>query len=72
MKQHKAVVGQLENESIQDYVKFLVFLQLGSSRSLDKAFQKYYDSTDGVSKTWRTLAVQYQWVQRASEYDNKP
>lgn len=71
MKQHKVVMGQLENESMQDYVKFLVFLRLGSSRSLDKAYQQYYESTNEVSSTWRALAVQYRWSERASEYDKQ-
>ena len=69
MKQQKALVGQLENEPMQDYVKFLVFLRLGSGRSLDRAFKQYYETNNDVSKTWRALAEQYQWTKRASAHD---
>ncbi len=60
---------QLENETAQDYVKFLVFLGMGANRSLNKAFKQYYETTDEVSSAWRTLADKYQWTDRAAQYD---
>jgi len=60
---------QLENENMQDYVKFLVFLKMGSGRSLSKAFQQYYETSGEVSSTWQTLADKNQWVDRAAQYD---
>ncbi|MCC7447445.1 MAG: hypothetical protein IT324_08525 [Anaerolineae bacterium] len=62
-------VAQLENENTQDYVKFLVFLKMGSGRSLTKAFKQYYETTEEVSQTWQTLADKYQWQDRAAQYD---
>lgn len=60
---------QLENENMQDYIKFLVFMKMGSGRSLNKAFQQYYETTGEVSPAWATLADKNQWVDRAAQYD---
>ncbi|HVO42541.1 MAG TPA: hypothetical protein VMT34_07955 [Aggregatilineales bacterium] len=67
----KVVAEQLENESLQEYVKFLVFLGLGSSRDLDRAYDKYYEyeSTRKASSEWHALAERYHWTDRATVYD---
>ena len=71
MAQTKIVVDQLENESMQDFIKFLVFLELGSTRTLNLAYTKYYEynAAHAVSVTWQALAEKYRWVARASEYE---
>jgi fructoselysine-6-P-deglycase FrlB-like protein len=69
MTQRKPMAEQLENEPTQDYIKFLVFLGMGSSRSLNKAYKQYYETTNEVSEAWRTLAGKYRWAERASEHD---
>ena len=71
MTQQKIVVQQLENETMQDYVKFLVFVGLGSGRSLSQAYTKYYEynTNNEVSPAWRNLATKFRWVDRAAEHD---
>lgn len=71
MAQSKATVEQLKNEPTQDYVKFLVFLRMGSARSMDQAFKQYYETSKGVTKGWYTLAEQYSWAERISEYEKR-
>ncbi len=69
MAEQKPVAEQLKDEPTQDYIKFLVFVSLGRQRSLDKAYQQYYETTNGVSEAWRVLADKYRWVERASAHD---
>lgn len=69
MTQQKIVAAQLQNESMNDYVKFLVFLQMGSGRTLNQAYKRYYETTDEVSQRWHTLADENRWTDRALEYD---
>jgi len=71
MTQQKLMADQLENESKQDYLKFLVFVGMGSNRSLNKAYRQFYETTSEVSQAWRTLADKYRWTERASEYDKR-
>jgi hypothetical protein len=71
MPQPKATMEQLKNESTQDYVKFLVFLRMGSSRSMDQAFKQYYETSKAVTQGWYTLAEQYSWAERVLEYDKR-
>jgi hypothetical protein len=63
------VAKQLDNEPTQDYIKFLVFLGMGTTRSLNKAYQQYYETTNEVPARWQRLAEQYRWTERASEHD---
>jgi hypothetical protein len=69
MAQPKLTVEQLANETMQDYIKFNVFVKLGSNRTLSKAFEAFYETTNQVSQLWRDLAVKNNWDARASEYD---
>ncbi len=69
MSQDKTAIKQLDDESMQDYIKFLVFAETGTNRNLNQVFQKYYETTNQVSQTWQALAQQYRWEERASEYD---
>jgi hypothetical protein len=69
MTQQKPMAKQLDNEPTQDYIKFLVFLGMGTNRSLNKAYKQYYETTNDVSETWRMLADKYRWTERASEHD---
>lgn len=71
MIQSKAVMSQLANEPMQDYIKFLIFLRMGTNRSISKAFKQYYETTTDVSKAWYTLAEQYAWDARVAEYDKR-
>ena len=69
MAQHKIPVIQLPSESMQDYVKFLVFLEMGATRNLNQAYKKYYESNNEVTPVWHVLADKNRWVDRASEHD---
>ncbi|HLY24913.1 MAG TPA: hypothetical protein VKQ72_01145 [Aggregatilineales bacterium] len=69
MAKKKALAEQLKNEPMQDYIKFLVFAEMGSGRSLSKAFRQYYESKDDPSKMWIGLSEQYRWGERAAKYD---
>jgi hypothetical protein len=71
MAQSKATVEQLKNEPTQDYIKFHVFLRLGSSRSISMAYKQYYETNKDVSQLWYTLAEQYSWTERVAEYDKR-
>lgn len=65
----KPMAAQLKDEPTQDYIKFLVFVGMGPDRTLDKAFQQYYETANQVSDAWRVLAEKYRWVERALEHD---
>ncbi len=69
MTQQKRLAEQLEGEPTQDYIKFLVFVGMGSSRTLNKAYRQFYETTNEVSQAWRTLADKYRWTERALDYD---
>jgi hypothetical protein len=71
MTQLKVAVEQLADETTQDYIKFLVFVGMGTTRSLNKAFKQFYETTSDVSERWRKLADQYHWSERASDYDKR-
>ncbi len=71
MTQQKPLAEQLAGEPTPDYIKFLVFVGMGSNRSLDKAYRQFYETTNGVSQAWRTLADKYRWAERASDYDKR-
>jgi hypothetical protein len=69
MAKQKVVVGQLDQETMQDYIKFRVFLALGASRDLGAAFKKYYETNNEASPMWMALANKFHWVDRANEHD---
>ena len=69
MAKQKLVVGQLDQETMQDYIKFRVFLALGASRSLTVAFKKYYETNNEASPMWLALANKFHWADRALEHD---
>jgi hypothetical protein len=71
MTQPIPAVEQLETESKQDFIKFLVFVGLGSTRTLNKAYRQFYETSNNVSQTWRILADKYQWAERAADYDKR-
>ena len=71
MAQRKTMVEQLENEPTQDYIKFIVFTEIGSSRTMNKAFKQFYETTGEVSQAWLKLAEKYHWEERASNYDKR-
>jgi len=68
MTRRKALADQLKNEPMQDYIKFLVYIEAGN-RNLDKAYRQYYETQDEASEVWHKLAVQYRWDERAAQYD---
>ncbi len=69
MPQQKPMVEQLADEPTTDFIKFLVFVGMGSNRTLNKAYRQFYETTNEVSQTWRNLADKYRWAERASDYD---
>lgn len=71
MANNKVAAKQLKDEPMQDFIKFLVFLDLGSTRTLSAAFKKYYeyDTSREVSALWQLLAEKYHWTARVSEYE---
>jgi hypothetical protein len=69
MQQPKVQTKQLDNEPMQDYIKFLVFLNLGATRTLNQAYQKYYETANEVSSAWQGLATKYSWTDRAAKSD---
>ncbi len=69
MAKTTTTVESLEGESKSDYLKFRVFLALGTNRSLDKAYKAYYETNHEVSALWQNLADKYHWVDRAAEHD---
>jgi hypothetical protein len=71
MTQQKPMADQLADEPTQDYIKFLVFVGMGSNRSLNKAYRQFYETTNEVSQAWRKLADKYRWTERASDYDRR-
>ena len=71
MTQQKPRADQLVDEPTPDYIKFLVFVGMGSQRTLNKAYRQFYETNNEVSQAWRKLADKYQWVERASDYDKR-
>ncbi len=71
MANHKITAGQLKDEPMQDFIKFLVFLDLGPSRTLSEAYNKYYEynASHEVSPVWQRLMEKYRWAERVSEYE---
>jgi hypothetical protein len=69
MTQQKPMVKQLADEPTPDYIKFLVFVGMGSNRTLNKAYRQFYETNNEVSQAWRKLADKYRWDERASDYD---
>jgi len=71
MVQTKIVAEKLDNEPMQDFIKFLVFLEMGSTRTLSLAYKKYYeyDMAHEVSAPWLALAEKNRWVARVTEYE---
>ncbi len=72
MAEQRPLAEQLQGEPTQDYIKFLVFVSMGTHRSLNKAYKQYYETTNEVSEAWRVLADKYHWEERASEHDKGP
>ncbi len=72
MVEQKPLAEQLNGEPTQDYIKFLVFVSMGTQRSLNKAYKQYYETTNEVTEAWRALADKYHWVERASAHDKGP
>lgn len=69
MAKQKNVVNQLGEETMQDFIKFRVFLSLGGNRNLNKAFKLYYDTPGEMTPVWQQLAEKNRWVERATEHD---
>jgi hypothetical protein len=69
MTEQRPLAEQLKGEPTQDYIKFLVFVSMGTQRSLNKAYKQYYETTHEVSEAWRVLADKYRWEERASAHD---
>jgi hypothetical protein len=69
MAKLKMEVQQLENETRQDYIKFCVFVGMGSQRTIIDAYRLFYETEKPVSNSWRTISEQNKWFERASEYD---
>ncbi len=69
MAEQRPLAEQIKGESTQDYIKFLVFVSMGTHRSLNQAYKQYYETTNEVSEAWRVLADKYHWAERASEHD---
>ncbi len=69
MTEQRPLAEQINGEPTQDYIKFLVFVSMGTQRSLTKAYKQYYETTNEVSEAWRVLADKYHWAERALEHD---
>ncbi|MEP7289465.1 MAG: hypothetical protein ABI947_27260 [Chloroflexota bacterium] len=65
----KLVVAQLKTETMHDFIKFRVFVGLGATRSLDKAYKIYYETNNDVTPVWHVLADKNHWEDRAAEHD---
>jgi hypothetical protein len=69
MAKPKLVVGQIDQESMQDFIKFRVFCGLGAARNLEDAYKKYYETNNAASPVWKQTADKYHWAARAAQYD---
>lgn len=83
MNSDRFPIPQLENESNRAYECFLVYCELGTERTIDKAFDKYNQERieDGSKRdrhsrirtradgSWYEWASRHQWVERAAKYD---
>ena len=61
---------QLDNEPDRAYARFLVYLHLGPSRSIDRAFHVASKRTTGrAGGAWSADSTMYNWPSRATAYD---
>lgn len=61
---------QLEGEKTQHYSWFLIYRNLGPSRSLERAYRAMKgDDQLTVPGNWANLSVRYRWPERAHAYD---
>lgn len=60
----------LDNETSKAFQCFTIYRDLGSDRSLDKAYQLSKDNvTLKANGTWRKWSEKHHWVDRAKAYD---
>ncbi len=65
---------QMEGEPLSHYTRFLVYRDLGSTRTLRKAWalvkgKNWRAVSDNNCKYWRDLSARWKWVRRAQEWD---
>lgn len=65
---------QLPDEPSEAYARFLIYRNLGASRSLDSAYKTTTEVSKGNKKyrapgQWRDDCVKYEWVQRSLAWD---
>lgn len=60
---------QLPEEPAHVYDKFLVYLQLGPDRTLQKAKDAIYGEQVGSVKTLQSYSRKYSWINRAEAWD---
>ena len=68
MDEQKKTWEQLENEPDRAYARFLVYLHLGPSRSLQDAI-KATKGNERQSGQWGRDSSTYNWLSRATAYD---
>jgi len=70
---------QMADESAAEYQRFLAYVSLGPSRSIDKAYRHYCKRLAGADEVgvraktapgnWQQNAVRYRWKDRAQAWD---
>ena len=62
---------RLDRETERAFQAFRVYLELGCSRSVSKAFRKANPESEATTNTvWQQWCTQYRWQQRAMAYDD--
>lgn len=64
---------QQEGEDAAAYYRFCVYLFLGPSRSINRAYEAAMREVDSEPKSapgiWRRNSVEYRWVERSRQFD---
>ncbi|MBX3065478.1 MAG: hypothetical protein KF726_21055 [Anaerolineae bacterium] len=71
MSKTSKLSGQLDTESMADYIKYLAFRGQGPKRALNTSYQQFYETTKAATPAWFALAEQNHWEERALNYDNR-
>ena len=69
----KSIWEQQEGEPNEAYARFLVYRNLGITRTLEKAYNSQYANnrkkSQSISGTWTGDATKWNWSERASAWD---
>lgn len=71
MNKTNKLLGQLDNESMSDYIKYLAYRGQGAKRDLNASYKQFYETSKDATPAWFALAEQNHWQERALNYDNK-